>query len=93
MMICSNKISRCFVSPPIGQALAADAFECRSGTFGVAMAGLNPFAINLHAGFAMVIAEVKLGRIALQVLRANMVKRADNTALENRKVVLSAVLQ
>lgn len=82
---------RCCVRPPIGEALAADSLQGRVGTFGIAEPGLFPLASNLHFGFAVVIAEVKLLRITLQVLRADMVVDTIDAALEDRKVTFNRV--
>src|SRR5947209_6386119 len=61
------------VSPPICQALAADALERERGALHV-----------IHAeSDARVIAEVEFLHVAEKVLLANVVERADQPALEN----------
>src|SRR5687767_9105782 len=82
---------RCCVSPPIGQALAADRLGDRHGALNVVMACLDPSAINLDAGFAMVPAEIKFGNVTLQVLLAYMVECAVETALEKGKAGFDSV--
>lgn len=82
---------RCCVRPSIGKALAADAFERRYGALGIVESAFFPLAINLDAGFAVVIAEVKFSGIALQVLRANMVERADDAALEDAEIAFNGI--
>lgn len=79
------------VRPPIGKALAADAFQRSMRSLGIAESSLLPLAINLYLGFAVVIAEVKFCGITAKVLRADMVKRADNAALENREISFNRV--
>lgn len=82
---------RCCVSPPICQALAADALGNRSGALGIIEAGLFPLTVHTDAGFAVVVAEVKFRGVALQMLRANVVERADDAALEDREKAFNRV--
>lgn len=90
MNIASNSW-RCLVSPPIGQALTVDAFKQDARTFGIRMPGLKPFSVDFLLRLAVVISEIKFRKIALQVLRADMVKSAEDAALEDRKVSLDSV--
>ncbi len=62
-------------SPPIGQPLADNALHRLRHTCGVADAKC----------FTFIIAEVKFGKVALQVLLADMVKRAIDAAFEDQK--------
>jgi hypothetical protein len=39
----------------------------------------------------VVVAEIELGKIAVQVLFADMVKRTDHAAFENGKIIFSAI--
>lgn len=58
-------------------AVVADTFQQGGGAFRIGEASLNPLAVRiLHTGFAMVVAEVEFRRVALKMLRADMVKRA-----------------
>ena len=77
----ANSASRCFVNPPIGQALASDFLEQHVGARHIAIA---------HRG-AVVVAEIKLGDVALKVLLAYVVVRADKAALEDREVAFHRV--
>src|SRR5574337_1211293 len=90
-MICATSVLRCPVNPPIGQALSADALKRNNRAFGIAESGLLPLAVNFNFGFAVVVAEIKFCGIALQMLRTDMVKRADDPAFENREVAFRGI--
>src|SRR3546814_9307609 len=67
--------------PPIGEALALDAFQ-----------GLvHALHVLDTKGSALVVAEIELRQIALQVGRANMVVGAIDAALEQGEVALNGV--
>jgi|GEM_PF-4034239 len=68
------------VSPPIGETLATDALKD----------GLGAHRVIDAKGLALVIAEVKFGKVALQVLLRDVVKRADDAALENEEIAFDA---
>src|SRR5579862_4668952 len=72
---------RFFVSPPICQSLAADAFE-RIGC---------AFCIFNTARGTVVIAEIEFRQIAVQMITAAMLVRAIHAALEHTKKVLNRV--
>lgn len=69
------------VKPPIGQALAADVLQRVSRTIGVGEAELG----------ASVPTEVKLSHVALKMLFANMMERADQTALQQSEARFDGV--
>ena len=69
------------VNPPIGQALPGNPTKCDSRALHIVEA----------KGCAGVVAEIKLGHIALKVLRPNMVEGADQPALEDREVAFHGV--
>src|SRR3546814_6751411 len=73
--VCSSDL------PPIGEALALDAFQ-----------GLvHALHVLDTKGSALVVAEIELRQIALQVGRANMVVGAIDAALEQGEVALNGV--
>jgi hypothetical protein len=73
---------RGFVRPPIGQALSSDPGR----DLGDAL-----FVFDAKAR-TIVVAEIELGKIAVQMLLTNVMERTDNAALENGKIIFSAVL-
>src|SRR5262245_27775659 len=90
-MILARRYALRAVNWPIGEALPADALRHSGGALAVIETGLYPLAVNLHAGLAVVVAEIKLRRIALEMLRRDMVERADDPALEDREIALDGV--
>ena len=68
-------------NPSIGQALANDTGD----------AALHAFGIVDAQAFAVAVAIVKLNKVTLQMLRADVVERADDTALEDREEVFDRV--
>ena len=76
---------RSLVGPPIGQALVADALQQSGRALFIIESDFLPTAINLHALFAMVIAEVKFRCVAVQMLLADVVINAVDAALEYRE--------
>src|SRR5688500_2783270 len=77
----SSSFLRLHVSPPIRQALPANALECVVGALNI---------VYTKSG-AEVVAEVELLHVAVKVLFANMMERADQAALEDRKVAFDRV--
>ena len=67
-----------FTSPPIGQALADNAFDRLFHAFSIADA----------KSLAFVVTEIVFGQIALQMLLAYMVVHACNAALHDREVAV-----
>lgn len=90
-MTCKRNLLRCCVRPLIREPLAADSLGNGNHALGIGESCFLPFAINLHAGFAMVVAKVEFRAIALQMVRADVVKRADDSALENGEVAFNCV--
>lgn len=78
--MCSPLVSRL-----IGQPLALGADQQRVGALSVVQPGLDPLSINLLFGLTVVVAEIKLSAIPLKMLRADVVKGADDAALQDRK--------
>lgn len=81
----------CFVSPPIREALIADAFQKRRRALLIGRANQLPFFVNLHFDLAMVVAEVEFMAVALQVLRADAMECAVDAALEDGEVAFHGV--
>src|SRR5690606_37848021 len=69
------------VSPPIGEALPADASQ------GLVCA----LVVSDAEGDALVVAEIEFRQIALQVLLADVVIGAVDAALEDREIALDRV--
>lgn len=90
-MNCTSKRLRCCVSPPICQALSGYAFGQSDSTLSVIQSSLGPYAINLFAPFTMVVAKVELGDVALQVMRTDAVKCADDSTLQNGEVAFDRI--
>lgn len=70
-----------FVSPPIREALSSDALERNIGTHRIVDAKFD----------AVVLAEIEFSQIALQVLLAAALIRADHAALEDREEAFERV--
>jgi hypothetical protein len=60
-------------------------------TLKIARPDKHSLPLNLALNLAMVVAEIKLGHVALQVLFAHAMERSNDTPLENRKVPLDCV--
>jgi hypothetical protein len=72
---------RGFVSLPICQTLSGDAGHDFVGAFCV---------LDAKTG-TVVIAKIELGKVAMQMLLADMVERTNHAALENGKIVFSVI--
>src|SRR5690606_1476440 len=62
-----------------------------NGALAIGVSCRDPFSVNFDFRFAVVVAEVKLGRVTLQVLLADMMERAIDATLENREEALDGV--
>src|SRR5262245_54686125 len=69
----------------VGEPLALCADQKRVSAFGVVQAGLNPFAVDFPLSFAVGVTEIEFGGIAMQMRRANVMERADDSALQDRE--------
>ena len=87
----AHSLLRCPVNPPIGEALSSDALGGGDCALYIVESSLFPFAIDLDALLAVVVAEIKFGRITLEMLFADMVERADDPALEDGEITLDRV--
>ena len=70
-----------FTNPPIGEALAFDAFHKL----------LHAHSVGEAKGGAAIVAEIEFGKVTVQVGFAAMLIDADHAALENREHVLDGV--
>src|SRR5687767_15115060 len=82
---------RCVVRLSVSKAFALDAAEGRFRALQIIEARLLPLAIHLNALLAVVVAEVKFRGVALKMLRADMVERADDSALEDREEAFGGI--
>jgi hypothetical protein len=90
-MSVASKAFLCCVNWPTREAPAADAFRQRFCALLIVRADEHPAVIGFDFDLAMVVAEIEFRYVALQVLFAHAMKRADDAALEDGEIAFNGV--